>query len=351
MSGIRRVLVTGNEGYIGSVMAPLLAEAGYDVVGLDTGYYRECSLIPDGRAVPTLRRDIRDLTPADLRGVDAVVHLAALSNDPIGNLNETWTADINDRASVRLAELAREAGVRRFLFSSSCIMYGVADAAVVDETSPLDPQTEYARSKVRAERAIAGLADDGFSPVFLRNGTVYGLSPRMRFDTVFNNLMGSAVTRGRVVVYSDGKPWRPVVHVSDVSRAFQAVLEAPQADIHGQAFNTGAEHLNHQVIRLAEIAAAAVPGCRLEVLAQPDADQRTYRTDFSKFARTFPSFEFRWNPEQGAQELYRSFSAIGLTAADFADPRFTRLKWINHLVDDGLVDAGLRWAADAEVPA
>lgn len=344
MTGVRRVLITGNEGYIGSVMAPTLAGAGYDVVGLDTGYYRGCTLVPDERPITTIRKDIRDLEPSDLRGVDAVIHLAALSNDPIGNLNESWTTEINDRASVRLAELAREAGVRRFLFSSSCIMYGLADAEFVDETSPLDPQTEYARSKVRAERAIAALAGDGFSPVFLRNGTVYGLSPRMRFDTVFNNLMGSAVTSGRVVVYSDGKPWRPVVHVTDVARAFQAVLEAPEETVHGQAFNTGAESLNHQVITLAEIAARTVPGCKLDVLAQPDADQRTYRTDFSKFARTFPDFEFRWRPEQGAQELYRAFTAIGLSAADFADPRFTRLKWIRHLVDHGRVDGSLRWA-------
>ncbi len=346
MRGTRRVLITGNEGYIGSVLAPRLAAAGYDVVGLDTGYYRDCTLVPDERSIPTIRRDIRDLTLDDVRGFDAVIHLAALSNDPIGNLNGEWTAEINDRASVRLAELAREAGVRRFLFSSSCIMYGLAEAEVVDETSPLDPQTEYARSKVRAEQAIAALADDSFSPVFLRNGTVYGLSPRMRFDTVFNSLVGSAVANGSVVVYSDGKPWRPVVHVSDVARAFQAVLEAPAADIHGQALNTGAEQLNQQVIRLAEIAAATVPGCRLEVLAQSDADQRTYRTDFSKFARTFPAFEFLWDPERGARELYRAFGAIGLTAAEFADPRFIRLHWIRHLVSGGHVDGSLRWQAE-----
>jgi nucleoside-diphosphate-sugar epimerase len=343
-----RVLVTGHEGYIGSIMAPALAARGHDVVGLDVGYYRECTLVAGARDIPVVRKDIRDLEPVDLRGFEAVVHLAALSNDPIGNLNEAWTAEINDRASVRLALMAREAGVRRFLFSSSCIMYGVAsDRATVNEDSPLDPQTEYARSKVRSERAIADLVADRFSPTFLRNGTVYGLSPRMRFDTVFNNLMGSAVTTGEVIVRSDGRPWRPVVHVSDVARAFAAVLEAPRSEVHGQAFNTGADHLNHQVIELAQIAVDTVPGCRLEVRAEPDADQRTYRTDFSKFARTFPDFEFRWSPREGAKELLDGFRAVGLTYEDYTDRRFTRLKWLRHLLDTGQLDQDLRWAPQA----
>jgi nucleoside-diphosphate-sugar epimerase len=346
-----RVLLTGNEGFIGSVMGPLFKEAGYDVVGLDTGYYRDCNLIEPDRSIPTISKDIRDLTVDDVRGFDAVVHLAALSNDPIGNLDAGWTADINDRGSVRLAELSREAGVRRFLFSSSCIMYGMSVAGVATEESPLDPQTEYARSKVRSERAITELASDSFSPTFLRNGTVYGLSPRMRFDTVFNSLLGAALTSGKVSVFSDGKPWRPVIHVEDVSRAFRAVLEAPLADVHNQAFNTGAERLNYQIIDLARIAVQTVPGAVLEVLSQPDADQRTYKTDFSKFARTFPSFEFRWDPEAGAVQVYDAFKAIGLTADNFTSPRFTRLKWIRHLIDSGRVDADLRWSEQPEAVA
>jgi len=345
-----RVLVTGHDGFIGCVMAPYLAHAGFDVVGLDTGYFADCSLVAADESVSTRRKDLRDLEPADLDGYDAVVHLAALSNDPIGNLRPDWTADINVHGSIRLAELAREAGVRRFLFSSSCIMYGMSESAVVDEDSPLDPKTDYARSKVEAERAIAKLATESFSPTFLRNGTVYGLSPRMRFDTVLNDLVARAVSSNAVVLHSDGTPWRPVVHVEDVARAFHAVLEAPTEAVHGQAFNVGAEHLNHQIRELAEIVVEAVPGCELRVLAEPQADQRTYRADFSKFARTFPDFEFRWTAREGVRELRRSFEEIRVTEETYADARFVRLKWLHHLLETGRLDDELRWA-NVGVPA
>jgi nucleoside-diphosphate-sugar epimerase len=343
---VTRILVSGHEGYIGSVMAPALLESGYDVVGLDTGYFRDCNLVPPHQGVATVRKDIRDLDPADLDGFDAVIHLAALSNDPIGNLNEAWTDEINFRASVRLAELARDSGVERFLFSSSCIMYGMSEAAVVGEEAPLDPKTEYARSKVKAERAIGELADGSFSPTFLRNGTVYGLAPRMRFDTVFNDLIGSAVARGRVVVRGDGSPWRPVVHVRDLVEAFIAVLEAPRADVHGEAFNTGADKLNYRVGELARIAVEAVPGCELEVLAEPSADRRTYKADFGKFARTFPGFEFRFGPDRGARELQEALASVGLTEDTFVDGRFTRLRWLRHLLDTRQVDDSLRWSEE-----
>lgn len=343
----KRVLITGHNGYIGSVMAPAFVQAGYHVAGLDTGYFASCTLVPETMEIPWQHKDIRELELHDVRGFDAVVHLAALSNDPIGNLNDQWTEDINFRATLRLAELAKAAGVERFLFSSSCIMYGMSEAAVVTEESPLDPKTEYARSKVKSERAIAALADDHFSPIFMRNGTVYGVSPRMRFDTVFNDLVGAAVSTGKVTLYSDGKPWRPVVHVEDVARAFLAALQAPIADVWNQAFNTGANHLNHQIFELAEIVTDTVPGCKLEILAQSGADQRTYKADFGKFARVFPNFSFKWNAKDGARELYETFKRIGLTHEVFLDKRFTRLKWLHYLLDSEQLSDSLRWQQKA----
>lgn len=345
MSTPKRILLTGHRGYIGSVMAPYLVERGYDVVGLDTGYFSECTLVEDAVTIPEIRRDLRDVTAADLAGIDAVVHLGALSNDPIGNLNEGWTEEINHEATVRLAELARDAGARRFLFSSSCIMYGMAAAEVVDETAPLDPKTEYARSKVKSERALADMVDDRFSPTCLRNGTIYGLSPRMRFDTVLNDLCGAAHTTRKIAVLGDGRPWRPVVHVEDVARAFCAVLEAPLEDVHGQAINVGADHLNHQVLELAELAAAAVPGCEIEVLGDPGADQRTYKADFGKFARTFPDFAWRWDGRSGAADLVQRFEQIGLTHEQYAGPLYVRLRWLAHLQETAQLDNDLRWTA------
>jgi nucleoside-diphosphate-sugar epimerase len=339
----KRVLITGHNGYIGSVLAPVLMQVGYEVVGLDTGYFSECTLVPDTVSVTSVCKDIRAIDEKDLLGFYAVIHLAALSNDPIGNLDVGWTRQINYEGSVRLAEYAKAAGVERFLFSSSCIMYGMSEANVVTEESPLDPRTEYARSKVLAERVISALAGDGFSPTFLRNGTIYGLSPRMRFDTVLNDLVATAVTTGKVVVHSDGKPWRPVVHVQDVARAFKAILEAPIEKVHNQAFNTGANELNHQIRELAEITAKTVPGCKLEIRARSAADQRTYKADFGKFARTFPEFKFNWAADKGAAELYRAFQSIGLSYSQLADKRFTRLKWLNHLLKTRRLDDGLRW--------
>lgn len=343
MKTMKPVLVTGHRGYLGSVMAPHLLEAGYQVVGLDTGYFDECTLVDDPAPIPAITKDIRDLTPEDVRGFYAVVHLAALSNDPIGNLDTGWTEQINHDATVRLAELAREAGVRRFLFSSSCIMYGMSEAEVVDETAALDPRTIYARSKVTAEEALRELATDGFSPVYIRNGTVYGVSPRMRFDTVLNDLVAQAWTSGRVIVHSDGTPWRPVLHVQDIARTFQLFLEAPQDLIHDEAFNNGAEHLNHQVRHLAELAAEAVPGTELEILGEPGADQRTYKADFGKFARTFPDFEFRFDAPDGAIQLAETLARIGLTREQYEGSRFVRLRWLDHLRDSGRLDDDLRW--------
>lgn len=338
------ILVTGHEGYIGSVLTAALTARGYEVVGLDTGYFRENVLLPAGQPTRTIRRDLRDLERADVAGAGAVIHLAALSNDPIGNLNEHWTREINHEGTIRLAELARDAGARRFLFSSSCIMYGMSEAAVVDETAELAPQTEYARSKARSEEALRSLARDDFSPTYLRNGTVYGVSPRMRFDTVLNNLVGSAVAHGKVIVMGDGSPWRPVVHVSDVARAFIHVLEAPRDVVHNEAFNTGADHLNHRVLELAEIAVHAVPGSTLEVRSEPSADRRTYKADFGKWARTFPDFRWEWDARRGAADLAETFRAVGLTPEEFDGDRFVRLKWLRRLMASGRLDEALRWA-------
>jgi nucleoside-diphosphate-sugar epimerase len=340
----RRVLITGHNGYVGSVMAPAFLEAGFDVVGLDTGYYAPCTLVPDRVTIPQIRKDVRDVAVEDLEGAEAIVHLAALSNDPIGNLSARWTGEINYEASVRLARLAKQAGVRRFLFSSSCIMYGMAEAAVVTEASPLDPKTEYARSKVQAERAISALADATFSPTFLRNGTIYGLSPRMRLDTVLNNLVGMAVATGRVVLHGDGTPWRPVAHVQDIARAFVHVAQASIEAVHNQAFNNGEARMNHQILELAQTVARTVPGVTVERLSSPDADQRTYQTDFGKFARAFPEFRWTWTIADGAAELHEAYRRIGFGRSHFDDARFTRLKWIRHLLETGQVDeATLRW--------
>jgi len=347
MPNNRRVLITGNNGYIGSVMAPWLRSHDYDVLGFDTEYFALCTFVADRAEIPTLRKDLRDVTASDLAGFDAVIHLAALSNDPLGSLNKSWTWDINHEGTVRLAHAAKQAGVSRFILSSSCIMYGMSEAAVADENSPLAPQTEYARTKVSAERALRELADDGFSPTFCRNGTIYGVSPRMRFDTVLNNFMGSAFTTGSVVIHSDGTPWRPVVHVQDVARAFQAVLEAPRELVHNQAFNVGADDLNHQIREVGQIVAETVPACKLAMLPQPGADQRTYKADFAKFKRTFPAFDFRWTVRKGADELHSAFRRIGLTHDKFTDKRFTRLSWLRSLLDSGSVDGSLRWAEGA----
>jgi nucleoside-diphosphate-sugar epimerase len=338
-----KVLVTGHKGYIGSVLTPMLLERGMHVSGVDAGYFDSCTLVPDRATVPELKCDIRDLAAGDLRGFDAIVHLAALSNDPLGDLNSTWTDEINFCASVRLAALAKEAGVRRFLFSSSCIMYGLSTVAAADESTALTPQTPYAVSKVKAEQGISQLADATFSPVLLRNGTVYGVSPRMRFDTVFNNLLGSGFTSGHVVVLSNGLPWRPVIHIEDVSRAFIAILEAPIEVVHNQAFNVGSDRLNHQIFELAEAVVKVVPGCDAQYLSRADADQRTYKASFEKITRLVPQFAVQWDIASAAASMHRDFLDIGLTRDMFVDPRFTRVSWIKKLLAEYRLNPNLRW--------
>jgi nucleoside-diphosphate-sugar epimerase len=325
------------------VLTPYLTGLGYEVVGLDTGYFLACRLGGDPPPIATVDKDLREVATCDLEGFDAVIHLGALSNDPVGNLNAAWTKDINYKASVRLARAAKAAGVKRFLFSSSCIMYGLSDAQWVDETAELRPETEYARSKVLAEAALTELAGDGFSPIYLRNGTVYGLSPRQRLDTVLNGFVAEALTTGRVTVLSDGTPWRPVIHIDDLVRTFVLYLESPLEAVHNEAFNNGADHLNYQIRTIAQAAVAAVPGAKLTIEARPNADQRTYRACFAKFARTFPNFRFEWTPESGALQLADAFRRVGFSNADVESGKFVRLTWLRRLLDEQRLDQNLRW--------
>ena len=336
------VLVTGHHGYIGSVLARVLRAAGHEVTGLDTFFYQGCDLT-GGVDIPALRADIRDVAPAQLSGFDAVVHLAALSNDPLGDLDRELTLEVNFRATVRLAQAAREAGVRRFVFSSSCSMYGTSSDDAVDESAPLKPLTAYAESKVRSEEALAGLADPDFAPVSMRNATAYGVSPRLRIDLVLNNLVGWAHTTGKVKIMSDGTPWRPLIHVEDIARGTLAALEAAEDVVRGEAFNVGRDTENYQVRELGNIVQEVVPGSQVEYAGSGDRDPRSYRVSFAKLARAFPDLQLTWTARAGAQELAAAYRSTALTLAEFESDRFTRLKRLALLLERGDLDPSLRW--------
>jgi len=339
-----KVLVTGHAGYIGGVMVPTLRRAGHEVVGLDTGFFQECTLFDERAPVRSIVRDLRDLGADDLEGFDAVVHLAALSNDPLGALQPELTRAINRGGSRRLAELARDAGVRRFLFASSCSMYGASDGdALLDEQAPFNPMTTYAESKVQFERDLTELASSTFSPVCLRNATAYGVSPLLRLDIVLNNLVAWAFTTGKVRIMSDGTPWRPLVHVEDICRVFALMLDAPIDRVHNRAFNVGQSAENYQVRDLATIVERTVPGCAIEYAGVAGPDARNYRVDFSRLATTFPDFQFLWNAERGAAQLYDAYREAGLTRDALEGRRFIRLNQLTHLMSTGAVDAQLRW--------
>lgn len=338
-----RVLITGHNGYIGSVLAPMVRAAGHDVVGLDTFLFEGGTFGQYGPRYESKRMDLRDVAPSDLRGFDAVMHLAALSNDPVGDLNPHCTYDINHVGSVRLARLAKEAGVKRLIFASSCSLYGVAGDEMLTEQAAMNPITPYGVTKVLFEQDVSKLADDDFSPTFLRNATAYGVSPRLRADVVVNNLVGIAFTTGEVLIQSDGTPWRPLVHIEDIARAFLAVLHAPRETIHNQAFNVGRSEENYRVRDLGTLVEEVVPGSKVRYAEGGGPDPRCYRVNCDKLMTTLPEYEPQWTVRRGMEQLRDAFRENGLTREELLGDKYFRIKRLRALQASGVLDDDLRW--------
>jgi len=337
-----RVLLTGNRGYIGVEMVPALRAAGHEVVGMDIGLFDACDFSSAPDPIDTLPVDLRDVTADDLEGFDAIAHFGALSNDPLGDINADLTYDINLHASVRLAEAAKVAGIERFVFASSCSLYGAGGDDYLDETADFFPQTPYGESKVRVEQELSKLADDSFSPCYLRNATAYGVSRRLRADIVVNSLVGHAVTTGKVLLMSDGSPWRPLVHIGDIIGATVACLAAPRDAMHNEAFNVGRNGENYQIRTVAEMVRDTVPDCELAFADGASSDTRDYKVDFTKIESKLPGFESQWTLQQGIEELYHAYTGAGLDEADWTGPRYYRLPTVMNLVDAGVLDQDLR---------
>lgn len=338
-----KVLVTGTEGYLGCLLAPILMERGHEVTAVDTGFYKSGWLYNGvNKTAKTLAKDIRNIELEDLEGIEAIVHMAELSNDPTGQLSPTITYDINHKGSIRLAELAKKAGVRRFVYMSSCSVYGVATDGDITEESPVNPQTAYAECKTFVERDLQPMADDDFSPTFMRNSTAFGASPRMRFDIVLNNLSGLAWTTKEIAMTSDGTPWRPLVHALDIAKSIYCALEAPRDIIHNQIFNVGDSAQNYQVRQIAEIVADAFPGCKLS-FGDSGSDNRSYRVSFEKINTQLPGFKCEWPAERGAKQLHDIFSSIDMTEDMFRSRGFTRLKQLEYLIRTQQIDSDFFW--------